>query len=262
MDCNGNNNWRYLISKGNWGSYHLIWESDWTFNEVAWTIMTQGINKRLWTTDGAPPGEWIHLGVTYDSDEGSRIYVNGKEDPGKNPEGPANGIIDINSAVLKIAGGENMGCPDGSGFFAGIIDDVAIFGEVLSGADMEAIMNMGLKVSMATIDGLIARKEKCFESGGIDNDGVANSLDQKLKAVKAALDRSQTKVAANILKAFINEVEAQSGKHISQQCSIMLIDYAGCLISKIKGVSQAPLRQSTVKSEDKLPSLWGKMKAK
>lgn len=256
MDCDDNNNWRYLITKGLWESYNLIWESDWTFNEVAWTLMIQGISKRLWTTDGAPAGEWIHIGVTYDSKAGSGIFVNGEEDPGKNPEGPDDGPIDISPEVLKIAGGENAGCPDGDGYFAGVIDEVAIFNEVLSEADVKVIMNGGLGAIMVTIEGLIAHKERCFASGGIDNRGVANSLDQKLEAAKAALDRGQARVAVNILSAFINEVEAQSGKHISPKCADLLAGYAGRLISVLTGVPQAP----SLSPSGRITKTWGGIK--
>jgi len=81
-----------------------------------------------------------------------------------------------------------------------------------------------------TIEGLITFKEECFASGCIDNKGVANSLDQELKAAKNALDQGQVDTAVNILNAFINEVEAQSGKHISPRCAHLLTEYAERLI--------------------------------
>lgn len=81
-----------------------------------------------------------------------------------------------------------------------------------------------------TIDGLIACKERCFANGCIDNQGIANSLNKKLETAKAALDRGQTDTAVDILGAFINEVEAQSGKHISPRCAHLLIEYAERLI--------------------------------
>jgi hypothetical protein len=107
------------------------------------------------------------------------------------------------------------------------------------------------------IEGLIACKERCFASGGIDNRGVANSLGQKLEAAKAALDRGKTSVAVNILNAFVNELEAQSGKHISPRCADLLIGYANRLISVHTGIPQAPPRQSAT---SKLSITWGKMK--
>lgn len=145
LNCDGNNNWRYLISKGGWGSYHLIWESDWGLNEVGWTLNIGGTDKRLWTSTGAPPEKWTHLGFTYDSEDGSKVYVNGKEELGKSAQGPANGSITVNTGLLKIGGGSSAGCPNGNGFFGGIIDDVGMFNEVLSEADIGAIMDAGLE---------------------------------------------------------------------------------------------------------------------
>ena len=65
--------------------------------------------------------------------------------------------------------------------------------------------------------------ERLFESGDIDNKGIANSLLSKLNAAQAALDRGNVEAARNILDAFINEVEAQRGKHISEWAADLLI---------------------------------------
>lgn len=64
---------------------------------------------------------------------------------------------------------------------------------------------------------------KCSEMGWIDNWGIENSLKQKLRAAKAAEERGQLKPMENILNAFINEVLAQRGKHINEQCADILI---------------------------------------
>lgn len=151
LNCDGSNNWRYLISKGDWGSYHLIWESDWGLNEIGWTLKIGGADKRLWTTTGAPPEKWTHLGFTYDSGEGSKVYVNGNEEPGKSAQGPDKGSITINTSILRIGGGNNPGCPNGSGYFGGIIDDVGMFNEALSQKDINDIMNYGLKKAVGAL---------------------------------------------------------------------------------------------------------------
>ena len=89
---------------------------------------------------------------------------------------------------------------------------------------------IAVREATVTIDGLIAAKEHYFASGGIDNQGVANSLDQKLEAAKAALDRNQRATAVNTLEAFVHELEAQSGKHVSVRCACLLTVYAERLI--------------------------------
>jgi len=50
--------------------------------------------------------------------------------------------------------------------------------------------------------------------GWIDNDGIMQSLLKKVEAMEASIARGNIKTARNQLNAFINEVNAQKGKHI------------------------------------------------
>ena len=70
--------------------------------------------------------------------------------------------------------------------------------------------------------------------GFIDNQGVTNSLLAKLDAAQAALDRSQTGTAINLLNAFIHEVQAQAGKHIEQMHAEHLVMHAQIVIQALK----------------------------
>jgi hypothetical protein len=63
-------------------------------------------------------------------------------------------------------------------------------------------------------------------AGHIDNQGVTQSLVAKLDAAQAALDRGQPTVAANTLKAFVQTVEAQAGKHIAAEHAEHLVMHA------------------------------------
>jgi FIMAH domain-containing protein len=56
-------------------------------------------------------------------------------------------------------------------------------------------------------------------SGCIDNSGIANALTGKLSAAQAALNGGQIQTAINTLGAFQSQVQAQSGKHISNSCT-------------------------------------------
>jgi hypothetical protein len=56
------------------------------------------------------------------------------------------------------------------------------------------------------------------QDGKIDNEGIANSLQMKLKN--------------HDLSSFINEIEAQSGKHIEKESANYLIQEANALITK------------------------------
>jgi len=75
----------------------------------------------------------------------------------------------------------------------------------------------------ATIDSLRMCVEHAFEMGHIDSHGIAASLLAKLDAAQAAYDRGEPWVAVNMVEAFVQETEAQAGKHIEA-------DHAGHMI--------------------------------
>jgi len=55
--------------------------------------------------------------------------------------------------------------------------------------------------------------------GCIDNSGIGNSLTSKLNDVKARLAAGDMHTAINTLTAFLNQLRAQAGKHISTICT-------------------------------------------
>ncbi|MEH7545561.1 MULTISPECIES: hypothetical protein [Bacillaceae] len=57
----------------------------------------------------------------------------------------------------------------------------------------------------------------------VSEDGVANSLIEKLQAAKEAEYRGNMKAKENILKAYVNELSAQSGKSIDEQQAKILV---------------------------------------
>jgi hypothetical protein len=63
----------------------------------------------------------------------------------------------------------------------------------------------------------------------VSDDGIANSLCMKLRAAEAAAARGQQDTKANILEAFVREVEAQTGQHISTGAAPILIRMARAL---------------------------------
>ena len=78
----------------------------------------------------------------------------------------------------------------------------------------------------ATIAGLICAKHRLYDMGWIYGPGVGgivNSLDAKLEAAQRAYERGQRHTAVNILNAFVHEVEAQTGKHITAEAAAILI---------------------------------------
>ena len=84
-----------------------------------------------------------------------------------------------------------------------------------------------------TIDSLHHCVMHASDMAHIDNKGVAKSLMAKLDGAQVALDRGQTRVALNKLNAFINEVNAQSGKHIAADHAGMLVEHANKVIAAL-----------------------------
>jgi len=86
-----------------------------------------------------------------------------------------------------------------------------------------------------TIESLHHCVMHAYDMGHIDNKGVANSLMAKLDAAQAALDRGQAGAAINLLNAFVNEVNAQAGKHIAADHAGMLMNHAQQVITALGG---------------------------
>jgi 2',3'-cyclic-nucleotide 2'-phosphodiesterase (5'-nucleotidase family) len=76
-----------------------------------------------------------------------------------------------------------------------------------------------------------------YADGQFDNAGVYNSLQKKLTKALAKFEAGQTKAAANELGAFINELNAQAGKHISAAAAAALIADAQAVIDRPDGYS-------------------------
>lgn len=85
----------------------------------------------------------------------------------------------------------------------------------------------------ATVTSLRACVQHAADEGVIDNRGVVNSLLAKLDAAEAAAERGQPAVAAEILAAFVREVEAQAGKHIASPHAEHLAMHARMVIEAL-----------------------------
>jgi hypothetical protein len=69
--------------------------------------------------------------------------------------------------------------------------------------------------------------------GLIDNSGIAGSLSSKIQAAQSATAGGQNRAAVNILKSFMNELSAQTGKHITGVAPQVLQDDAASLITQL-----------------------------
>ena len=84
------------------------------------------------------------------------------------------------------------------------------------------------------IDRLISLKHQAAQLGwiyGPGSDGIVNSLDVKLEAAKKSVLGNKNKTAVNQLKAFINEIEAQRGKHLNDNAYYLLKINAEFIVS-------------------------------
>jgi hypothetical protein len=63
---------------------------------------------------------------------------------------------------------------------------------------------------------------QAFQEGWITDGGILRSLQAKLDSASVALNRNDDATATNVLGAFINEVNAQSGKHLTSEAVALL----------------------------------------
>jgi hypothetical protein len=91
--------------------------------------------------------------------------------------------------------------------------------------------------------------------------GIKNSLLAKLSAACNALGRGQIHTAINGLNAFINEVEAQKGKKLTDEQAEILMGAALTAIGSLSdGASPAPSKHGGIELRGKLSAVWGKIK--
>jgi len=77
---------------------------------------------------------------------------------------------------------------------------------------------------VADVDSLIDLVERFYEDGQIDDTEVRDGLLDKLYAAKELIEAGKTRPARYLLLAFIRQVEAQRGHHITEEANILLTD--------------------------------------
>lgn len=86
------------------------------------------------------------------------------------------------------------------------------------------------------ISRLISLKYQAFSNGwifGPGSDGIIQSLDAKLDAATASIAAGDNKTAIKQLNAFVNELEAQRGKHVSDNAFFLLTANTQFLMTKL-----------------------------
>ena len=104
---------------------------------------------------------------------------------------------------------------------------------VESGGHILATQSVTFSV-IATVQSLKASVNRFYQEGKINKVGTRDSLLNKLNIAQNALNVADVKGAINQLNAFINGLEAQSGKSITSQAAALLVTDAQYVIANPK----------------------------
>jgi hypothetical protein len=98
-----------------------------------------------------------------------------------------------------------------------------------------AFVTVNVVYDTSSISNLIG---SLLTAGCIDNSGIANALTSKLSAAQGYINAGNSLEAINTLTALINQINAQSGKHIHSSCTISNVTFnpATVLITDIRSL--------------------------
>jgi hypothetical protein len=120
--------------------------------------------------------------------------------------------------------------------FGGLIDEVAIYNRVLTADEIQQHYENGLN-GLGYFSDPKASTQQLIETIKIWNlpKGTENSLTSKLQNAIQSLDNGQQNAAINKLNAFINEVQAQRNKKLTNEQANTLISEAQRIINTTQG---------------------------
>ncbi len=130
------NNYRMLFSKGGRGGvFDVVLEQ--SRNTQFSVRLDDGaggtIQQRFYVGDPWGIGEWVHFAYTYDGATGTMAaYINGNEHTASRTAG----TIATNNAPFYLSHPNNSEAQNGQGALPGILDEIAVYSTVLSGADV------------------------------------------------------------------------------------------------------------------------------
>ncbi|MFX1580058.1 MAG: LamG domain-containing protein [Promethearchaeota archaeon] len=166
-------------------------------------------------------GVWHHVAGTYDGSV-MRLYLDGE-------------FLDSHqvSGTVFSSWGVYLSWPNEP--LDGLLDEIGIYNHALSAEEIYAIYNAGAygkcKVSVLTANLLDTIEEMNLKQG------IDNNLDTKIQNVQAALDAvnaGNRADAINKLEAFINAVESQRGKALTDEQADILVEEAFRIINLIE----------------------------
>lgn len=125
VDCDGNNNYRLLLGKGNIGdgAYTLILEEN---GQLHARVKVGGEQRSLVSSSSIPAGEWSEVAFAYRASTGQMTFVVNGQPAGEATFAP--GPLDGSPHRLTLGGPgtPRAACPNGDGAFFGAIEEVRI----------------------------------------------------------------------------------------------------------------------------------------
>jgi len=83
------------------------------------------------------------------------------------------------------------------------------------------------------LDRICTYQQQAYDLGWISNQGVFNSLRVKLNNAKEQLEKGQIHTVSNLLNAYINELDAQKEKHLTDEAYGLLKFNSEYLVEKL-----------------------------
>ena len=167
-----------------------------------------GVNVAYSTTP-VVVGEFYHVVGTYDGSH-TRLYVNGTLEG----QSAVSLTVDYGTRPVFIGtSGETVF----DGKLNGIVDEASIYNRPLDASTIAALHAAGTAGKCTSATGLLTSLATFVQTLNLSN-GVANSLDMKLQTVLQALDAASAgdvQSACNRIRAFLNEVRAQTAKSLT-----------------------------------------------
>lgn len=126
LDCDGQNNWRYIVAKGKIPAYALKLEED---GRVGGVVRLNGISFELQSEGSIKLHQWTHVAFVYEVNGSARIYLNRVVDREVStlPQ-----PIQSNDEPIRLGGYELVECPSGHGSAPAIVDELRIYARALS----------------------------------------------------------------------------------------------------------------------------------
>jgi hypothetical protein len=190
--------------------------------------------QRAFKIDTAPPSIAINQPTPTDYTHSSTLTLDYTVD-----DGPLSGLgagSGVASTVAKIDGATTLA---GHGLASGqTIDPLTELSLGPHTFSIDAVDNVGHAASksvtftiVVTPDSIVQDVNQFFAAGAMTGQGREASLLAKLEAARSAWNSGNCTAADNLYQAFINELQAQSGKSVDASAALIMIQDAQYLIA-------------------------------